>query len=193
MAVIAQPLVSDRILQSILARVLPLHLPPPKDHLGPPRIAVIGAGRAGVGAAAECVGHGFDTTIFEAASRDERRVVERYGLAKHTKFETSVTQVSQDGDGKWIINDTSGGPFDGIIVATGECSETVTQTIRDQSKFNGGILQTSQLAGKQAKGKAVIVVGESGAQGLIDALEFVAAQNVEKTYVLTSVSLTPAW
>jgi NADPH-dependent 2,4-dienoyl-CoA reductase/sulfur reductase-like enzyme len=35
-----------------------------------PRVAVIGAGITGVTAAAHCIGHGFDVTIFEAGERE---------------------------------------------------------------------------------------------------------------------------
>ena len=42
--------------------------PPAKAVLGSPKIAVIGAGLTGVSAAAHCIGHGFDATIFETCS-----------------------------------------------------------------------------------------------------------------------------
>ena len=46
--------------------------PPPRNaQLGHTRIAIIGAGLTGVSAAAHCIGHGFDVTIFEAGGRNK--------------------------------------------------------------------------------------------------------------------------
>ena len=56
-------------LQSARESILSPGPPPPKAHLGPPKVAIIGAGFSGVLTAAHCVGHGFDATIFEAGSR----------------------------------------------------------------------------------------------------------------------------
>ncbi len=44
--------------------------PNPSTRLGPPRVAVIGAGVTGISAAAHCIGHGFDVVIFEGGSKD---------------------------------------------------------------------------------------------------------------------------
>lgn len=44
--------------------------PPPSKFLSNPRIAVVGAGLTGVSAAAHCVGHGFDVTLFEAGDEN---------------------------------------------------------------------------------------------------------------------------
>lgn len=46
--------------------------PPPGATLSRPKIAIIGAGLTGVSSAAHCVGHGFDVSLFEAGSRDNR-------------------------------------------------------------------------------------------------------------------------
>jgi NADPH-dependent 2,4-dienoyl-CoA reductase/sulfur reductase-like enzyme len=58
-----------QLIQYVLDKVLSPTPPPPGVKLGRPRIAVIGAGLTGVSAASHCVGHGFETTIFESGSR----------------------------------------------------------------------------------------------------------------------------
>lgn len=46
--------------------------PPRADaELSRPKIAVVGAGITGITAAAHCVGHGFDVTIFEAGPEEQ--------------------------------------------------------------------------------------------------------------------------
>lgn len=47
----------------------------------------------------------------------------RYGLQERTKFNTPVTSVTQDQQGRWIINNPSNGRFDGVIPAIGSCGE----------------------------------------------------------------------
>lgn len=47
----------------------------------------------------------------------------RYGLRERTKFNTRVTSVTQDSQGRWIVNDPSYGRFDGIVAAVGECGD----------------------------------------------------------------------
>lgn len=58
------------LIQWVLDRLLSPAPPPPRAKLGRPRIAIVGAGLTGVSAAAHCVGHGFDVTIFEAGDED---------------------------------------------------------------------------------------------------------------------------
>lgn len=58
------------VFQWILDALLSPRPPPPHAHLRRPKIAIIGAGITGVSAAAHCVGHGFDVTIFEAEGPD---------------------------------------------------------------------------------------------------------------------------
>jgi NADPH-dependent 2,4-dienoyl-CoA reductase/sulfur reductase-like enzyme len=58
-----------QIIQYVLDKVFSPTPPAPGATLGRPKIAVIGAGLTGVSAASHCVGHGFETTIFEAGSR----------------------------------------------------------------------------------------------------------------------------
>jgi len=55
-----------QIIQWVLMKLFAPVPPAPHEKLRSPRIAIIGAGLTGVSAAAHCVGHGFDVTIFEA-------------------------------------------------------------------------------------------------------------------------------
>ena len=57
-----------QLIQWFLAKIFSPEAPAPGVHLSRPKIAVIGAGLTGVSAASHCVGHGFDTAIFEAGS-----------------------------------------------------------------------------------------------------------------------------
>ena len=59
------------LLQWILDKLLSPTPPPPHARLSRPRIAVVGAGLTGVSAAAHCVGHGFDVSIFEAGDEKD--------------------------------------------------------------------------------------------------------------------------
>jgi hypothetical protein len=68
--VIMDPLMSVYwIIQWLLDKVLSPVPPPPNANLRRPRIAVVGAGLTGVAAASHCIGHGFDTQIFEAGGQ----------------------------------------------------------------------------------------------------------------------------
>lgn len=58
------------MIQWCLDRILSPQPREPRAKLYRPRIAIIGAGLTGVSAAAHCVGHGFDVTIFEAGDED---------------------------------------------------------------------------------------------------------------------------
>lgn len=59
------------IYQRLTAKLLSPKPPKPHQKLRRPRIAIIGAGITGVTAAAHCVGHGFDVTVFEAGGEDQ--------------------------------------------------------------------------------------------------------------------------
>ncbi|KAJ9648905.1 hypothetical protein H2201_001985 [Coniosporium apollinis] len=106
----------------------------------------------------------------------------RYGLEDRTKFNTKVTKVYKDRQGRWIINDPSNGRFDGIIAAIGTCGEPKMPHIPGQEKFQGEIHHSSQLDGVQAKDKKVIVIG--GGASAVEALEFVAAEDAAQTSIL---------
>lgn len=60
--------------QDILYYAFSPNPPPPAStasSLPKRRVAIIGAGLTGVSSAAHCAGHGFDTYIFEARSKEE--------------------------------------------------------------------------------------------------------------------------
>ncbi|KAL6867137.1 hypothetical protein J3F83DRAFT_740118 [Trichoderma novae-zelandiae] len=87
-----------QLLQWIINKALAPQPPRGVDGLTRPRIGIVGAGLTGVSAAAHCVGHGFDVTIFEAGSRENlggiwSRVNDSSGLQIHSlmyRFHPSV-------------------------------------------------------------------------------------------------------
>jgi len=106
----------------------------------------------------------------------------RYGLDERTKFNTRVNSVTQDRQGRWIINDPSNGRFDGVMAAVGTCGEPKMPHIPGQEKFKGDIFHSSRLDGKTAKGKKVLIIG--GGASAVEALEFVVHTDVAETNVL---------
>lgn len=105
----------------------------------------------------------------------------RYGLEQKTKFETKVEKIYKDGKNRWIINDPSNGRFDGVIACVGTCGDPKSPHVPGMEKFKGPIFHSSQLDGKEAKGKKVLVIG--GGASAVEALEFVAHEDAAKTYV----------
>ncbi|KAF7159431.1 hypothetical protein CNMCM6106_006704 [Aspergillus hiratsukae] len=180
----------------------------PQRKLSGPRIAIIGAGITGVSSAAHCVGHGFDVTLFEAKGRehlggiwsqvnntsslqihsvmyrfhpsvrfkrsypDRQGIVrevthlwEHYGLQSRTKFNIRVESVWRDKEsGKCT------------------CGEPKMPHIPGQDKFKGPIYHSSNLTGKDVKGKQLLVVG--GGASAIEAVEFAVSQQAAKTSIL---------
>lgn len=107
----------------------------------------------------------------------------RYGLESKTKFDTRVEKSEQDEQGQYIINgDRSLGTFDGVIACVGTCGDPKMATIKGHERFKGDIYHSSELTGKDAKGKNVIVIG--GGASAVEALEFAAAAGAKKTYIL---------
>ncbi|KAI9851610.1 MAG: hypothetical protein M1838_003204 [Thelocarpon superellum] len=106
----------------------------------------------------------------------------RYGLAERTRFNTRVTKVYQDEKKRWVINDPSQGRFDGILAAIGSCGDAKMPHISGQEQFKGEIYHSSDLDGKRAKGKKIIVVG--GGASAVEALEFAAHEAAAKTTIL---------
>lgn len=106
----------------------------------------------------------------------------RYGLRERTKFNTRVTSVTQDKQGRWIINDPSHGRYDGIIVAVGSCGDPKIPRIPGQESFKGEIYHSSKLDGKTAAGKKVLIIG--GGASAVEALEFVVNTGAASTSVL---------
>ncbi|MCJ1298714.1 hypothetical protein MMC08_001504 [Hypocenomyce scalaris] len=214
------------VIQWLFASLLSPTPPPPNAVLRRPRIAVIGAGLTGVSAAAHCVGHGFDVTIFEAGDEknlggiwsrvnntsglqihsimyrffpsvkwdtgypDRQQIVsqithlwKQYGLQHHTKFNTRVNSIYKDKQGRWIINDPSNGRFEGVMAAVGTCGEPKMPHLPKQEIFKGEIFHSSNLDGKTAEGKKVLIIG--GGASAVEALEFVVHTNAAKTAVLS--------
>ncbi|KAF2723711.1 FAD/NAD(P)-binding domain-containing protein [Polychaeton citri CBS 116435] len=106
----------------------------------------------------------------------------RYGLDEKTKFNTKVEKVYKDGTGRWIVNDAQFGEFDGVIACVGTCGDPKMAKIPHQEEFKGEIIHSSQLDGKDARGKKVLVIG--GGASAVEALEFVANKQAKKTYIL---------
>ncbi|KAK3312367.1 hypothetical protein B0H66DRAFT_397458 [Apodospora peruviana] len=126
-----------------------------------------------------------------------RQLWKRYGLDTRTKFNTKVERVYQDGRGRWIINNTANGRFDGVIAAIGTCGEPkMPSDMPGMDKFKGEIYHSSGLTGKSAKGKTMIVIG--GGASAVEALEFAAAEDAEKIYILARsdkwiIPRNPVW
>jgi hypothetical protein len=106
----------------------------------------------------------------------------RYGLESKTKFDTRVENVYRDEKGRWIINNTSEGRYDGIIAAVGTCGDAKMPHIPGMDKFKGEVYHSSDLTGKQAKGKSVIIIG--GGASAVEALEFASHEEADKVYIL---------
>ena len=112
----------------------------------------------------------------------------QYGLENRTKFDTDVSKVYKADSGKWVVNDTSNGLFDGIIVAVGTCGHPALPRVLGQARFQGEIVHTSRLGGRQAKDKNIVIIAGGGTGSIVEALEFAATENAAKAYILTSVS-----
>ncbi|PLB35373.1 flavin-containing monooxygenase [Aspergillus candidus] len=112
-------------------------------------------------------------------------VWKRYDLEKRTVFDTPVTSVKQTDDGKWIINDDEAayGQFDGVVAAVGVCGDPKQPTLPDQSQFGGNIYHSSELDGKNVKGKKVLIIG--GGASAIEALEFAVKSGAGEIDVLS--------
>ncbi|MCJ1249301.1 hypothetical protein MMC30_006524 [Trapelia coarctata] len=111
-----------------------------------------------------------------------RQLWKRYGLQERTKFNTPVTSVYQDNQGRWIINDPSNGRFDGVIPAVGSCGDPKMPHIEGQEAFKGEVYHSSNLDGKTAEGKKVVIIG--GGASAVEGLEFVIHTNAASTTVL---------
>ena len=119
------------------------------------------------------------------------KVWKTYGLEARTKFDYRVNSVRDSGNERWIINDTSNGTFDGVIAAIGSCSDPKMPHIQDQEKFKGKIYHSSELDGKDVKGKTVLIIG--GGASAVEAMEFVAKSDAKKAKILARVSTVSPW
>lgn len=107
----------------------------------------------------------------------------RYGLEEKTLFDTKVEKVYKDKQNRWIVNDESNGRFDGVIACVGTCGDPKKINISGQENFKGEIFHSSQLDGKDARGKKILVIG--GGASAVEALEFAVHEGAEKTYILS--------
>lgn len=112
-----------------------------------------------------------------------RQLWERYGLDTRTKFDTPVEKIYKDDKGRWIVNNTSNGRFEGVIAAVGTCGDPKMPNVGGIEKFKGPVYHSSQLTGKDAKGKNVAIIG--GGASAVEALEWAAAEDAEKSHVLS--------
>ncbi|KAJ5995923.1 hypothetical protein N7481_002900, partial [Penicillium waksmanii] len=110
----------------------------------------------------------------------------RYDLEERTEFGTPVTSVKKaKSPGKWIINDhpEKYGSFDGVIAAVGVCGDPKMPTLPDQDQFEGTICHSSNLDGKDIKGKKALIIG--GGASAIEALEFAVSSGASEIDVLS--------
>lgn len=85
-----------QLLQWIIDKALSPNAPRHNDELTRPKIAIIGAGLTGVSAAAHCVGHGFDVTIFEAGSRDRLGGIWSVSVVRYKLMKSRLTDGVTD-------------------------------------------------------------------------------------------------
>lgn len=76
-----------------------------------------------------------------------KQVWEKYGLETRTKFNTPVDKVYQDEKGRWVVNNTANGHFEGVIAAVGTCGEPKMPHIPGMENFKGHVYHSSQLTG----------------------------------------------
>lgn len=110
----------------------------------------------------------------------------RYDLEERTEFGTPVTSVKKaKSSGKWVINNhpEKYGSFDGVIAAVGVCGDPKMPTLPDQDQFDGTICHSSNLDGKDIKGKKALIIG--GGASAIEALEFAVASGASEIDVLS--------
>lgn len=105
-----------------------------------------------------------------------------YGLERKTTFDTKVEKVYQDEKGRWIVNSPENGVFEGVIAAVGTCGDPKRPHIPGQDEFQGEIYHSSELTGKDARGKKMLVIG--GGASAVEALEFATHEQAEKVTIL---------
>ncbi|KMU81297.1 monooxygenase [Coccidioides immitis H538.4] len=110
---------------------------------------------------------------------------DRYGLEDRTLFNTPVKSLRQNRNRKWVINDSESkyGNFDGVIAAIGSCGDPKMPSLPGQENFRGQIYHSSNLDGKDAKGKRVMVIG--GGASAIEALEWAVEAGAARIDVLS--------
>lgn len=76
-----------------------------------------------------------------------RQLWKHYGLERKTRFNTKIDRVYQDDKGRWVVNDTSNGLFEGLIAAVGTCGDIKMPHIPGMDRFGGEVWHSSQLTG----------------------------------------------
>lgn len=112
-----------------------------------------------------------------------RQLWHRYGLDGKTIFNTKVDRVYKDKQGRWVINDPSQGRFDGVIAAIGTCGAPKMPHLHGQEAFKGEIYHSSELDGKDAQGKKVLIIG--GGASAVEALEWAVQTGAAQIRVLS--------
>jgi cation diffusion facilitator CzcD-associated flavoprotein CzcO len=75
------------------------------------------------------------------------------------------------------------------MLAVGTCGDPKMPHIPGEEEFKGEIYHSSDLDGRDAKGKNVVVIG--GGASAVEALEFVAEAEAKKVSILSRVSFPP--
>ncbi|KAI1493521.1 monooxygenase [Biscogniauxia mediterranea] len=112
-----------------------------------------------------------------------KQLWERYGLDTRTKFNTKVEKIYKDDAGRWIINNTSNGRFEGVIAAVGTCGDPKMPHMEGIEKFKDKVYHSSQLTGVDAKDKTMIIIG--GGASAVEALEYASEEGASKIYILS--------
>jgi len=115
------------------------------------------------------------------------RLWKHYELSSRVTFNCKVTNTFQEEDGRWVINDSANGYFDGIVAAVGTCGDKWSPAIANQDCFKGQVIHSAELDRKSIKGKRVLIVG--GGASAVEALEFACDNGAESVKVLARVSL----
>jgi len=110
-----------------------------------------------------------------------RSYAERFDLAAHFRFDTRVTDLKRQDDGRWMLR--AEGPagetstlYDGVVIANGTLAEPNVPTFA--GTFSGEIMHTSAYKkASQLDGKRVLIVGagNSGCDIAVDAVHHAAA------------------
>lgn len=108
-----------------------------------------------------------------------------YGLAERTTFNCKVNNTFQEEDGKWVVNDSSNGYFDGLVAAVGTCGDVYAPKIAGQGFFGGQVIHSSELKRETVEGKKVLIVG--GGASAVEALEFSCDNGAASAKVLARV------
>lgn len=116
-----------------------------------------------------------------------KRLWNHYELSSRVTFHCKVESTYQEEDGKWVVNNSSHGYFDGLVAAVGTCGDKWSPAMANEDCFKGQIIHSSELDRKTMKGKRVLIVG--GGASAVEALEFACDNGASSVKVLARVSL----